>query len=349
MSLFEAFIIRKEVRDMQILKSLNNGFAQLSIRTRLVAAALLCGIFVVPLPASSAVAGQDFQYATGVLGVGAYYWTSGFDNRSYNRAWHQPGYTWSVWYADTNGFTSCSVQSNTNPTRCETNGSYKQSWCHNVNDNSDVTWSCNSTHGFALESAPNGFGSSVNPVADSAGRPARDVLTVFRRNRASADRLPLALEFKVDEETQGPVGTPAVAQPGLAITSQSRALLSGLGTHSETLYAVPTSTGGVCMALTSHGALGCVDRFNSKAPYGWEVRDADQMGTGEPAIVTGLVPTSVSSVWIRLGETSEQATVGNGGFFYELKGSEVWPEAIEFRYANGTESVVTVTRPDGAD
>jgi hypothetical protein len=103
------------------------------------------------------------------------------------------------------------------------------------------------------------------------------------------------------------------------------------------------------MALTSHGALGCVDRFNSKAPYGWEVRDADQMGTGEPAIVTGLVPTSVSSVWIRLGETSEQATVGNGGFFYELKGSEVWPEAIEFRYANGTESVVTVTRPDGAD
>jgi hypothetical protein len=99
------------------------------------------------------------------------------------------------------------------------------------------------------------------------------------------------------------------------------------------------------MALTFHGALGCVDTFSWMVPYVWEVRDTDQLGTGQPAIVTGLVPASVSSIWVWLGGVSERATVGNNGFFYELSSPEAWPDAIEFRYRDGTHSVVRLTKP----
>jgi hypothetical protein len=140
---------------MRSLERLESRFSQLSTRTRLVV--LSCVIFFV-LPAGPAFAGHDFPYAQGVGGVGGYFATQGFDNRDYNRAWHEPGKTWEVFYEDQPSGTSCTVQGTSNPTRCENNGSYKRSWCHNINDNSITLWSCNSTHGFThrLEESPEG-------------------------------------------------------------------------------------------------------------------------------------------------------------------------------------------------
>lgn len=314
---------------------------------------LTCALFIT-IPAGVASGGHDFQYSTGIWGVGGYHSTTGYDNRDYNRAWHQSGYKWHVFYLNDVGGFSCEVYGTINPTRCEADGAYRQSWCHNITDDSGVTWSCNSTHGFnhspeASKGSPTFdrriVPSPTFPISPLAGTVARKALTVFSRGRVPSDRLPVALATDARELTVQVAGLPEAIQPGAADPAQSRALLFGLGSESETFYAVPTAKDGVCLVLSSHGALGCVDRFSFAVPYVWDVRDPDQQGAGRPVIVDGLVPGSVVSVRIRVDGSFERASFGSGGFFYELKSSRDWPEAIEFRYADETTSIVQVSRP----
>jgi len=291
-----------------------------------------------------------------VMGAGGIWWTPGFDNRDYNRAWHANGYRWDIFYYDNVNGVTCPASGTTNPTRCEVNGSYKESDCANVSDNSGVTWSCNSTHGFthglpaSTERSATHAESIDSRLVFQAGlgvlsAPAQDALELFDRRRTSADRLPAALRSDLHELTKAPPGVPPAVEPGAPDPSQSRALLTGLGSRSETLYAVPTDKGGVCIALTAHGSLGCVDRFSETVPYGWEVRDPDMLGSGQSTIVAGLAHESVVSVLVWNDGRAEPATFGNGGFFYELDRTSDWPDRIEFLHKRQAPDIVELQAP----
>jgi hypothetical protein len=96
-----------------------------------------------------AYAGTVYQYSSGVYGAGTAAWTSGYDPRDFNRVYHQAGNTWQVWYNLNGGsaywgFTT----SNVNPTQMGSSvpsGHYAQAVCANVNDNSGVIWTCQTT------------------------------------------------------------------------------------------------------------------------------------------------------------------------------------------------------------
>lgn len=330
---------------MRVLKSSTRGRA---VRPR----GLLIVVFLLFLAIPAiAYAGTQITYAQGVNGLGGYFHTVGYDNREYNRVWHQPGYKWEVFYASTAGGIYCVIQNTLNPTTCPADSPYKKSYCHNISDNSDITWTCQTTQGYLGPSYSN---KNPGPSDDNATKAtpmvpsnegARGVLQAFDRFRAPSDRMPQSLEVEVLSLGQPPLAVPPAARPGLPNVNQSRALLVGLGSKLETLYAIPTELGGVCIALTTHGAIGCLNSFKSGAGFAWDVRDPDRLGTDDPVIVDGLVPGGVASVAIQVNGKLERAAVGNDGFFYELESSRDWPEAIKVRYMDGMTRVVEFAKP----
>lgn len=109
--------------------------------------ALIC-VFLVVIPPGIAYAWSALIYAQGnSFQGGGIFHTQGYAPRNYDIAWHQPGYKWVVYYEDTSGDTHPpgGFYSTDNPTRIDTNVSYDSAWCQNVNDNSGVTWTCQTT------------------------------------------------------------------------------------------------------------------------------------------------------------------------------------------------------------
>ena len=65
--------------------------------------------------------------------------------RDYNQVWHQSGRTWTVLYHLTDGSDTAIRTDSNNPTRWGGHIGYADAWCNNVNDNSFVTWTCQTT------------------------------------------------------------------------------------------------------------------------------------------------------------------------------------------------------------
>lgn len=109
-----------------------------------VALAVACLLLVV-LPPGVALAATQFNYAQGVNGVGGTFATSGEADRNHNRVWHQAGKSWWVWYLH-NGSLTGLVFNSSNPTEYPSPSStVAYSKCSNSNDNSGVTWTCQTT------------------------------------------------------------------------------------------------------------------------------------------------------------------------------------------------------------
>jgi len=302
----------------------------------------------------AATQGEQITYEQGVYGANTWYPTDGWSNREYNRVWHQVGYQWSVVYTNPgdgpdSAAAVCRVTNDLNPTTCAADSSYKKSWCKNWFDTSGVTWTCQTTNGFlgqpesphrprAAKDAKAAGG--VEP-ASTPGDRARDVLRAFDRTRTSGDVLPALLVAEVLSLNSAQADVPAAVRPGIADASQSRALLLKLGSRAETLYAVPTNVGAVCLALTFQGVVGCVDRFSPAVPFVWDVRDLDSNDSGEPPLVDGLAPGAVAVI-IGLKRGSAQAKLRDGAFFYELKDPTDRPKTITILYANRPAQVVRV-------
>jgi hypothetical protein len=102
------------------------------------------GLAILP-PVAYAHYNEQLTYASGTFGVGGVFTTTGFDHRHYNQVWHQPGYTWCVWYKLTNDDNVAVVCDASNPTRWGGEIGYAKAQCHNTNDNSGVRWTCQTT------------------------------------------------------------------------------------------------------------------------------------------------------------------------------------------------------------
>ena len=105
---------------------------------------LVIALLLVIVPPAVAWAGQ-INYASGTNGVGGTFPTSGEALRSYNQVWHQSGYYWWVWYLHGSSQTGL-VYDSSNPTKYPGGSStIAYAKCSNQDDNSGVTWTCQTT------------------------------------------------------------------------------------------------------------------------------------------------------------------------------------------------------------
>ena len=102
-------------------------------------------LFLVVLPPAVAFAAQ-ITYASGTNGVGGTFATSGEAVRGYNQVWHQAGRYWWVWYLHGSTQTGL-VFNSSNPTKYNGgSGTVAYAKCSNSDDNSGVTWTCQTTN-----------------------------------------------------------------------------------------------------------------------------------------------------------------------------------------------------------
>lgn len=118
------------------------------VRRRLLV--IVC-VLVAALPPVVAYASVVTTYRQSVNEPGGQWHTSTYDYRDFNRVYHQSGYTWGTsycWYAPNNDCTYY-YYSSANPTvdpYGSTSPYTAQAWCENLNDNSGVNWTCQTTH-----------------------------------------------------------------------------------------------------------------------------------------------------------------------------------------------------------
>jgi len=108
------------------------------------AALILVGIL--PAAVTSAQTSSQVTYAQGVNGVGGDWRTTGYAPRQWNRVWRQPGPDWGLSYQYTNGQYCCFWIDNINPTVSHYGISYGRAWCSNLEDNTGVLWTCQTTY-----------------------------------------------------------------------------------------------------------------------------------------------------------------------------------------------------------
>jgi hypothetical protein len=106
---------------------------------------LACAILVL-LPPAVAYAGVWFNYAQGTNGVGGTFATTGYAPRDANRTYHAYGYYWELYYCRTDGSCFGDNIDYFNPTWALGGASYAKAFCRNLNDNSGVVWTCQTTH-----------------------------------------------------------------------------------------------------------------------------------------------------------------------------------------------------------
>ncbi len=106
---------------------------------------LACAALVLVLPALAVAShGPVDPYAQGRYGVGGVYQTDGFNQRDWNKVWHEPGYFWSVWYelSPGSGGYAGFAEGTSNPTQWPHAIGYGKSSCYNGNDDSGTLWTC---------------------------------------------------------------------------------------------------------------------------------------------------------------------------------------------------------------
>jgi hypothetical protein len=94
---------------------------------------------------SRASAHVIITYAQGYYGAGGTFHTTGFGPRDFNRVYHQSGTTWWLFYCQTDGSCDNPYVGSVNPLVDNRDNGYAAAYCSNINDNSGVQWTCQTT------------------------------------------------------------------------------------------------------------------------------------------------------------------------------------------------------------
>ena len=173
-------------------------------------------------------------------------------------------------------------------------------------------------------------GSSTQAVDADQGVAAVDEMSVFSRPRNEADVLPSRLAYRLESERctrrervnfGGCIGEP--------MADESRLLLSGLGVRHTSLYAWPTTEGGVCFAWDV-GAGGCQRHFpRGEHRIGFMGIDPDDEGVGAPGTLVGIVPDDIVAVDVVVRGVRRAAVLESNGLFFELPDGSCTNRAFE--------------------
>jgi hypothetical protein len=173
-------------------------------------------------------------------------------------------------------------------------------------------------------------------------------MAAFERPRSAGDAIPqerVASELSLNEAP----GVQEELLPGKAHLSDSRLLLSDLGSDNAGFWAYPTGKGWVCQVVSFAG--GCVDdfsHFEGRVSVG-----VAQAQSGDPVSVFGLAPNDVTGVEVVLDGVAHPAMFGNNAYFYESPGPGNCGESVEgliVHYADGSAARVGIpsANPFGA-
>jgi hypothetical protein len=158
-------------------------------------------------------------------------------------------------------------------------------------------------------------------------------LGIFKRKREPSDRLPLqdcgvssALELAGDRDLQDP--------PGRALVEKSRRALSRLP-QGRSLFAVPTSRGGLCEIVTEPGSsYSC---GNGSDLPGISYANPAQ---GKPYLAA-ILPNEIVAITVRTAGQSVRVPVRENAFYFQLE-DEVPLESLRLvaEYQDGSEQRV---------
>jgi hypothetical protein len=141
-------------------------------------------------------------------------------------------------------------------------------------------------------------------------------------------------------------GVPSEAvDPGSLLLSESRLLLSDLGTRSGKFYVVPTSKGQLCYIITGYLDAGCLAPGPVAARgIDWGLSDNDALGGGDPLVVHGLVANDVAEVDVVVAGQSERAILANNAFYREVDES-AFPDALVVTFTDGHQARIVIPSP----
>ena len=170
-------------------------------------------------------------------------------------------------------------------------------------------------------------------------------MSVFSRSRTEADALPGDLSYRLkgnrcndwERAHGGCLGDP--------IGEESRLLLSGLGVGDTSLYAWPTTGGGVCWAW-DEGAGGCLHDFAHGGKVAYMGIDPDDEGIGAPGTLVGVIPDEVMAASVQIRGVTRPAIVHSNGIFYELPDGSCtnWAfESLTASYRDGNSETIPIT------
>lgn len=140
----------------------------------------------------------------------------------------------------------------------------------------------------------------------------REVYAVFRRPPRSSD-------VAMQKLARADGLLDSVGGPGRAVASLGRPLYADtrliVGTVGDGVYALPTTTGAVCVGAVPNGGNGCTG--TGGGPHGLSV-DYDAPSDGRPFRLYGLVGDDVVGVDAVVGGVARQAELGENGYSIEL-------------------------------
>jgi hypothetical protein len=189
------------------------------------------------------------------------------------------------------------------------------------------------------DAVPTDMGEASDPV------PAAKEMSVFSRPRTEADVLPggLDLPFRLECTEWHLAHGWCLGDP---IPEESRLLLSGLGVTNLSLYAWPTTKGGVCLAFVGEGGGSCIRDFaDGKTRVQYMGIDPDHTGSGYPSTFIGLVPDDVVAAQIQVDGVAQAAIVESNALFYELPDGSCtnWAfESLTVTYRDGSSNMVPI-------
>lgn len=105
---------------------------------------LVCACFVL-LPPAGAYAYFVDTYWQDVNQAGGVWGTAGYAPREWNRVWHQVGRYWNPFYCPPANPCFGGSTTSSNPSYASGSASYAAAYCQNIDDNSGVTWTCQTT------------------------------------------------------------------------------------------------------------------------------------------------------------------------------------------------------------
>jgi hypothetical protein len=194
------------------------------------------------------------------------------------------------------------------------------------------------------DAVPTDMGGASDPV------PAAKEMSVFSRPRTEADVLPggLDLPYRLECAEWNLAHGGCLGDP---IPDESRLLFPGLGVRNTSLYAWPTTTGGVCWAWVGEGAGGCIRDFaDDKTRVAFMGIDPDHPGSGYPGTLVGVLPDDVVAAQVQVDGVPQAAIVESNGVFYELPDGSCtnWAfESLTATYRDGSSNMVPIRWHDG--
>jgi hypothetical protein len=156
-------------------------------------------------------------------------------------------------------------------------------------------------------------------------------LGVFREQATDIDQTGAAnpaVRASVDGVTADDSNVPEEFLPGKAQAGALRIAMAGLGASKRTIYLVRTAKGRICAGLTGFSS-GCLAGLPLDTPLTAHSADPDQNGSGEPALVWGVVRDLVQRIDVIVNGQPQPAELARNAYFFQLASNTLAPTAIE--------------------